>query len=162
MNRNYTIEEYKETCRKLRETFDNPAITTDIIVGFPGETEEDFQDTMKNLEELELYEIHTFKYSRRKGTVADKMPDQVDERIKNTRSDAVLELTAKQKAEFEKKFTNKSQDVLVEEIVEIKGKKYYRGHTTRYVLIDIPLSSVLADADDENKYINELVSYTLT
>ncbi len=162
MNRKYTIEEYKETCKKLRETFDNPAITTDIIVGFPGETEEDFQDTMKNLEELELYEIHTFKYSRRKGTVADKMPDQVDERIKNTRSDAVLELTAKQKAEFEKKFTNKSQDVLVEEIVKIDGKKYYRGHTTRYVLIDIPLSSVLAETDDENKYINELVSYTLT
>ena len=162
MNRKYTIEEYKETCKKLRDTFDDPAITTDIIVGFPGETDEDFEDTIKNLTELELYEIHTFKYSRRKGTVADKMKDQVDERVKNTRSDAVLELTAKQKKDFESKFINKSQDVLIEEIVKIDGKKYYRGHTTRYVLVDIPLSSVLADGDDENKYINELISFTLT
>ena len=109
MNRKYTIEEYKETCAKLREAFVDPAITTDIIVGFPGETDEDFEDTIKNLTELGLYEIHTFKYSRRKGTVADKMKDQVDERVKNTRSDVVLELTAKQKADFEKKFINKSQ-----------------------------------------------------
>ena len=162
MNRKYTIEEYTETCKRLRETFDAPAITTDIIVGFPGETEEDFNDTVMNLTNLELYEIHVFKYSRRKGTVADKMPDQVDERIKNQRSDIILELTAKQKKNFEDKFINKSQDVLVEEIVEIDDKKYYRGHTTRYVLIDIPLSSVLAEGEDENKYINELISYTLT
>ena len=162
MNRKYTIEEYTETCKRLRESFDDPAITTDIIVGFPGETEEDFNDTVNNLTNLELYEIHVFKYSRRKGTVADKMPDQVDEKIKNQRSDIVLELTSKQKKSFEDKFINKSQDVLVEEIVEIDGKKYYRGHTTRYVLIDIPFSSVLAEGEDENKYINELISYTLT
>ena len=162
MNRNHTKEQYLERVEKIKAKIPDICFTTDIIVGFPGETKEDFEDTLKNLKELELYEIHTFKYSRRKGTVADKMPDQVDERIKNSRSDAVLELTAKQKAEFEKKFINKSQDVLVEEIVKIDGKKYYRGHTTRYVLIDIPLSSVLADTDDENKYINELVSYTLT
>ena len=75
MNRKYTIEEYKDACKLIREYFDRPAITTDIIVGFPGETDEDFEDTYKNLTELNLYEMHVFKYSKRKGTVAEKLPD---------------------------------------------------------------------------------------
>ena len=101
MNRKYTIEEYKKACALIRSYFDRPAITTDLIVGFPGETDEDFEITYNNLMDLNLYEIHVFKYSRRKGTVADKMPDQVDERIKTERSNRILELTAHQKKEFE-------------------------------------------------------------
>ena len=157
MNRHYTIEEYMETCRKLRETYDRPAITTDIIVGFPGETDEDFNTTLSNLEKLKLYEIHTFKYSRRKGTVADKMPNQVPEDIKNLRSDKVLALTAAQKKEFEEQFKYESQEVLIEEIITKDNQKYYRGHTTRYVVVDIPTQDLLSSDENEEKYINEII-----
>ncbi|MBO4864060.1 MAG: tRNA (N(6)-L-threonylcarbamoyladenosine(37)-C(2))-methylthiotransferase MtaB [Eubacterium sp.] len=160
MNRKYTIEEYKAACELIRSYFDRPAITTDVIVGFPGETDEDFKETYKNLEELNLYEMHIFKYSRRKGTVADKMPNQVDERVKTSRSNDLLELTANNKRKFEESFKGEAQNVLIEEVVEIKGKKYYRGHTERYVLVDIPVDA-LPPADSENEYINMIIKYTL-
>ena len=158
MNRKYTIEQYKEACDMIRSYYDRPAITTDIIVGFPGETDEDFQDTYNNLKELNLYEMHVFKYSRRKGTVADKLPDQIDERIKTERSNRLLELTAENKEKFENTFAGETQDVLIEEIVKIKGKSFYRGHTTRYVLVDIPVEKL--PGKDKNDYINQIVSYT--
>lgn len=154
MNRKYTIEEYKAACELIRNYFDRPAITTDIIVGFPGETDEDFEDTYKNLVDLNLYEMHVFKYSRRKGTVADKMPDQIDEQIKTARSDRLLELTAQQKKSFEESFDSETDEVLVEEIVEIDNKKYLRGHTMRYILVDIPAP------DNADKYINTIVTHT--
>ena len=157
MNRKYTIEEYKEACRLIREYFDRPAITTDIIVGFPNETDEDFEDTYKNLVDLNLYEMHVFKYSRRKGTVADKMPNQVDERIKTERSNRLLELTSKNKKAFEELFKNEKQEVLIEELVTINNKDYYRGHTKRYVLIDIPKESLPELAENET-YINRIVT----
>ena len=153
MNRKYTIEEYKAACELIRNYFDRPAITTDIIVGFPGETDEDFEDTYKNLVDLNLYEMHVFKYSRRKGTVADKMPDQIDEQIKTARSDRLLELTAQQKKSFEESFDSETDEVLVEEIVEIDNKKYLRGHTMRYILVDIPAP------DDADKYINTIIKW---
>ena len=153
MNRKYTIEEYKAACELIRNYFDRPAITTDIIVGFPGETDEDFEDTYKNLVDLNLYEMHVFKYSRRKGTVADKMPDQIDEQIKTARSDRLLELTAQQKKSFEESFDRETDEVLVEEIVEIDNKKYLRGHTMRYILVDIPAP------DNADKYINTIVKW---
>lgn len=92
MNRKYNTEEYYEGCVKLREVFDNPAITTDVIVGFPGETEEDFLETRKFLEKVHFYEMHIFKYSRRKGTVADKMKEQVADTVKSERSAVLLAL----------------------------------------------------------------------
>ena len=153
MNRKYTIEEYKAACELIRNYFDRPAITTDIIVGFPGETDEDFEDTYKNLVDLNLYEMHVFKYSRRKGTVADKMPDQIDEQVKTVRSDRLLELTAQQKKSFEESFDSETDEVLVEEIVEIDNKKYLRGHTMRYILVDIPAP------DNADKYINTIVKW---
>ena len=152
MNRKYTIEEYMAACELIRSYYDRPAITTDIIVGFPGETEEDFEDTYENLKKIKLYEMHVFKYSRRKGTVADKMPDQIDERIKTARSNRLLELTALQKKEFENSFKGEKQKVLIEEVVEISGKKYYRGHTERYILVDIEVDSL-----PEGEYINKIV-----
>ena len=161
MNRHYTIEKYMDTCRRIREVFDKPAITTDIIVGFPGETDEDFEDTYKHLKELSLYEMHVFKYSRRKGTVADKLPDQVDERVKNERSNRLLELTSKQKKEFETSFKGTEQSVLIEEIVEIDGTEYFRGHTMRYILVDIPVSDIADATNNKESFINRIVTTVL-
>lgn len=160
MNRKYTIEEYAEKCRLLREYFDYPAITTDVIVGFPGETEEEFAETLSNLEELKLYEIHVFKYSLRSGTAAEKLPDPVPENIKNARSEILLDLTKRQKAAFEQMLTGYVDDVLVEERLEeteavsrlkkaeimdadepdMKSEiqqslEYFTGHTKRYVKV---------------------------
>lgn len=160
MNRHYTIEEYMDTVERLRSVYDRPAITTDVIVGFPGETEEDFEDTFNNLSKLSLYEIHTFKYSRRKGTVADKMPNQVEEQIKNERSEKILSLTAAQKKSYEDSFKNEKDTILIEEIIEKDGIKYYRGHTTRYILVDVPVTSVSSESD-EKKLINTLLEISL-
>jgi len=160
MNRHYTIEEYMDTVERLRSVYDRPAITTDVIVGFPGETEEDFEDTFNNLSKLSLYEIHTFKYSRRKGTVADKMPNQVEEQIKNERSEKILSLTAAQKKSYEDSFKNEKDTILIEEIIEKDGIKYYRGHTSRYILVDVPVTSVSSESD-ENKLINTLLEISL-
>jgi len=160
MNRHYTIEEYMDTVERLRSVYDRPAITTDVIVGFPGETDEDFEDTFNNLSKLNLYEIHTFKYSRRKGTVADKMPNQVEEQIKNERSEKILSLTAAQKKSYEDSFKNEKDNILIEEIIEKDGIKYYRGHTTRYILVDVPVTSVSSESD-EKKLINTLLEISL-
>lgn len=174
MNRKYTIEQYFDACELIRKYFDRPAITTDVIVGFPGETDEDFETTFANLEKLNLYEMHIFKYSRRKGTVADKMPQQVDERIKTSRSDRLLELTKIQKKKFEESFTNQKDYVLIEEIVEIDGVKYFRGHTMRYILVDNPVDEFMKNQNtnaevqtsgnsdsSENNMINKIIEITL-
>ncbi|MDD6071687.1 MAG: tRNA (N(6)-L-threonylcarbamoyladenosine(37)-C(2))-methylthiotransferase MtaB [Clostridiales bacterium] len=139
MNRKYTIEEFEEKCEMLRRYFDKPALTTDVIVGFPGETEEEFEETVRNLKRIGLYEIHVFKYSVRAGTVAERMPDQVSEEIKNQRSDVLLALTAGQKKDFEDSLAGFEDEVLVEEMKEeIEGIQYYEGHTKRYVKVKFP------------------------
>lgn len=146
MNRKYTIEEYMEGCERLRKVFDRPALTTDVIVGFPGETEEEFETTYENLKKLNLYEMHIFKYSRRRGTRAEQMPDQVPEQIKAIRSDKLLELTAGQKKAYEESFRGEPLQVLIEECLDTEkkrlaegcreeveaGKQWYVGHTERY------------------------------
>lgn len=130
MNRKYTIEEFAEKCRLLRKQFDEPAITTDVIVGFPGETEEEFATTLSNLETLNLYEIHVFKYSVRSGTVAEKLPAQVSESVKGKRSDVLLELTARQKEAYENKLSGYVDEVLVEEQLE-SGDTEETGHISK-------------------------------
>ena len=122
MNRKYNTEEYYEGCVKLREVFDNPAITTDVIVGFPGETEEDFLETRKFLEKVHFYEMHIFKYSRRKGTVADKMKEQVADTVKSERSAVLLALEKAQSLEYRKMYIGKRLEVLIEELTEIDGR----------------------------------------
>lgn len=112
MNRKYNTEEYYEGCVKLREVFDNPAITTDVIVGFPGETEEDFLETRKFLEKVHFYEMHIFKYSRRKGTVADKMKEQVADTVKSERSAVLLALEKAQSLEYRKMYIGKGSKFL--------------------------------------------------
>ena len=138
MNRHYTTGEYCESVEHLRKVFDHPAITTDVIVGFPGETEEEFEQTRKFLEKIGFYEMHIFKYSRRNGTTAAKMPDQVSEEIKAVRSRALFELEHRQSREFRSRYIGQDAEVLLEEIKNIRGKAYYLGHTKDYVKLAIP------------------------
>ena len=137
MNRKYNTEEYYEGCVRLREVFDNPAITTDVIVGFPGETEEDFLETRKFLEKVHFYEMHIFKYSRRKGTVADKMKEQVADTVKSERSAVLLALEKAQSLEYRKMYIGKRLEVLIEELTEIDGRSYYTGYTKNYIRVAI-------------------------
>ena len=137
MNRKYNTEEYYEGCVKLREVFDNPAITTDVIVGFPGETEEDFLETRKFLEKVHFYEMHIFKYSRRKGTVADKMKEQVADTVKSERSAVLLALEKAQSLEYRKMYIGKRLEVLIEELTEIDSRSYYTGYTKNYISVAI-------------------------
>lgn len=139
MNRKYTIEEYMEKCEMIRRAYDRPAIATDVIVGFPGETEEEFATTVANLEKLNLYEMHVFKYSKRSGTIAATMEHQVSDAVKEKRSNVLLELTANQKAAFEAQFSGELLPVLMEEYdcIDKDGKPAYvmKGHTDRYILV---------------------------
>ncbi len=135
MNRHYTPDEYLERCRILREVFENPAITTDVIVGFPGETDEEFEETKEFLKKVHFYEMHIFKYSRRAGTRADRMPDQVPEPVKTARSETLLELERRMSLEYRKSFLGKTCEILLEEPEVIGGKQYMTGHTREYVRV---------------------------
>ena len=135
MNRHYTAAEFEESVRLLREAFDRPAITTDVIVGFPGETEEEFEECRAFVEKINFYEMHVFKYSPRKGTVAAGMKEQLTDREKTARSDVLLKLTKEQSKLYRESFMGETVDVLWEDSEEINGKKYMIGHTDRYVRI---------------------------
>lgn len=142
MNRKYTTGEFAEGVKILRRYFDNPAITTDVIVGFPGETQEEFDVTYEYLKRIKFYELHVFKYSRRKGTMADKMPDQVDEQIKSARSDRLLELDEKLSTQYREKYIGKDICVLTEEVSVIEGTAYMTGFTPTYVKVAIPVDNM--------------------
>ena len=135
MNRRYTSEEYYEKCELLRKYFDNPALTTDIIVGFPGETEEEFEKSKAFVDKVDFYETHVFKYSKRKGTKAAVMDNQVPEQIKTQRSNILLELDAQKREKYEANFVGKEVEVLMEERVLINGETFQVGHTKEYVKI---------------------------
>ena len=135
MNRRYTSEEYYEKCRILRKYFDDPALTTDVIVGFPGETEEDFQASFDFVDKVDFYETHIFKYSKREGTKAASMPDQVDEQVKAERSARLIALGEKKRKAYEERFIGKTVEVLVEEDAVLDGKKVQTGHTKEYIKI---------------------------
>lgn len=138
MNRRYNAAEYQACCEILREEFDNPAITTDVIVGFPGETEEEFAETERFLKAIHFYEMHIFKYSRRAGTRAADMPDQVPEGTKSVRSDILLALEKQQSLEYRGHFLGTEEEILLEEPIEIDGTKYMMGHTRQYVKGAVP------------------------
>ena len=133
MNRHYTAEEFKEKVEILRNVFENPAITTDVIVGFPGETQEEFQETYGFLKDINFYEMHIFKYSKRQGTVAAARKDQVDDRVKTERSNRLLALAEEQSTAYRRSLIGSTVDVLMEEEKEIQGKKYQIGYTKTYV-----------------------------
>ena len=137
MNRKYDTAAYEKSCGLLRKYFSHPAITTDVIAGFPGESEEEFAETKKFLEKIHFYEMHVFKYSRRKGTVADRMPDQVDEAVKTERSAALLELAETMSEEFRSFYVGKWVEILLEEPCVIDGVRYMTGFTREYVKVAV-------------------------
>lgn len=143
MNRHYTIADYLECCKILRSAFENPAITTDVIVGFPGETDEEFQTTEAFLRTVHFYEMHVFKYSKREGTRAAVMPDQVPEPVKTERSGSLLSLEKKMSLEYRKQFLGKTAEVLMEEEFVWEGRRYMIGYTKEYVKAAVPFDEGL-------------------
>ena len=133
MNRHYTAGEYYERVQILRRAFENPAITTDVIVGFPQESEEEFEITKAFLEKVHFFEMHVFKYSRRKGTVADRLPGQLTDAVRQSRSAQLLALEAVQSRQYRESYIGKEEEILVEEKKEINGRSYWIGHTRTYV-----------------------------
>lgn len=134
MNRKYTTARYKEATEILRKYYPNANFTTDVIVGFPGETDEEFNQTYKFLKEIGFYKMHIFKYSPRKGTVAEKLPNQVDGNIKEERSKKLIELSNNMQNEKNSKYIGKTVKVLFEEY----ENGYYKGHTTNYMVVKVP------------------------
>lgn len=133
MNRHYTAEEYFQGVETLRNYYDRPAITTDVIVGFPDETAEDFEESRAFLEKVNFYEIHVFKYSRRHGTAADRMSGQLTQAEKAERSDILLEMTKAQSKTYRRTFEGQEEEILLEECVTLGEREYMSGHTMRYV-----------------------------
>ena len=135
MNRQYNTEEYEKSCELLRKYFDYPAITTDVIVGFPAETEKEFEITKEYLQKIHFYEMHIFKYSRRQGTRAAAMDNQVPEDIKTKRSAVLIELGNKMSKEYREHYLGMDKEVLFEEKTTINGKDYFVGYTKEYVKV---------------------------
>ena len=154
MNRRYSAEEYFEKCMLLRKYFENPALTTDIIVGFPGETEEEFEESRAFVEKVNFYETHIFKYSKREGTKAAVMENQIPEQEKAARSNVLLALDQKKRGKYEEQFVGTTVEVLMEEQVEIGGETYQVGHTKEYVKVALKtgenLQNQLVDVQIDN------------
>ena len=155
MNRRYTAEEYYEKCELLREVFDHPALTPDVIVGFPGETEEEFRESKAFLEKVNFYETHIFKYSRRQGTKAAEMKDQVPEPVKTERSNQLIALGKVNKKAFEDRLIGQTVEVLMEEEIQRDGETWQIGHTREYVKVgrktEENLANQLINVEIENR-----------
>lgn len=150
MNRRYTTEEFKAVTKRLRAKFPNAALTTDIIVGFPCETDEEFNTTYEFLKEIAFYKMHIFKYSQRKGTKAAVMPNQVDGKIKEERSKKLIELSNENEYNYNKKYIGKQVEVLFEE----REGEYLKGHTTNYI--------VVKHKTDKDDLINKIAKVTVS
>lgn len=146
MNRRYTAEEFKEVTKRLRTKFPNAALTTDIIVGFPGETEQEFNQTYEFLKDIAFYKMHIFKYSPRKGTKAAVMPNQIDGKLKEERSKKLIELSNENECNYNRNYVGKDIEVLFEE----RDGKYIKGHTKNYIMVKCET--------DNDEYINKIVS----
>ncbi|MBO7401915.1 MAG: tRNA (N(6)-L-threonylcarbamoyladenosine(37)-C(2))-methylthiotransferase MtaB [Lachnospiraceae bacterium] len=138
MNRRYTAAEYREACDILRKFFDRPSLNTDIIVGFPGETEEEFAESFEFVKSIGFSRVNVFRFSRRKGTAADRMKDQIPEPVKAARSKAFIELDLAQAAEYRKQFEGETATVLTESIETVNGKEYRTGYSERYLKYLLP------------------------
>ena len=145
MNRRYTADEFMEATNRLRNKFPNAALTTDVIVGFPGESENEFDETYKFLQKIRFYHMHIFKYSPRKGTKAAIMPNQVDGKIKEERSKKLIELSNKNEYDYNCSYIGKEVEVLFEE----QDGEYYKGHTKNYMVVKYKTNDKL-----ENKIVN--------
>ena len=135
MNRKYNTTKIKEIVERLRRYYDDVILTTDIIVGFPGETEEEFEKTYQFLKEIKLYKMHVFQYSPRKGTRAAVMPNQVDGNVKEKRSRKLIELSNENQKRYNEKLVGKEVEVLFEDQAIEEKKKYFKGHTQNYILV---------------------------
>ncbi len=142
MNRHYTTAAFRRAAALLRAAWPDAAITTDIIVGFPGERPEDFEETCRFAEEIGFYELHVFKYSRRQGTAADRMPEQLSEREKSARSEKLIRIGEAMSEAFRRRFVGRTEEVIPEELIELRGKQYLRGYSRSYVRYLIPAESV--------------------
>ena len=157
MNRRYNTAEYKAGCDILRKYFEHPAITTDVIVGFPGETKEEFAVTKQYLEDIHFYEMHIFQYSKREGTKAAVMKDQVPEPVKKERSAVLLELEAKMSEEFREYYVGREVTALMEEGWYFAGERYFVGYTKEYVKV-----AVKTTEDFTNQFISGKIKECLT
>lgn len=165
MNRHYTADDYYEKCEILRKYFPDVAFTTDIIVGFPGETDEDYKECRDFAEKVGFAMLHVFKYSRRNGTVAADMPEQVDEQVKSKRSDDLIKVGEAMREEYLKNQLGKQKAVLFEEEVEIDGEKYWVGHTKDYIQVAVKSGENIAggikDVNLEKIVKNQIILATL-
>lgn len=161
MNRHYTTKEYAESVALLRSVFEHPAITTDVIVGFPGETEEEFDRTKAFLDEIGFFEMHIFKYSKRAGTRAAGMPDQVSNLLKTKRSEELFALEQKHSVEFRAYYVGREVEVLLEEEKEVDGTRYMLGHTSAYVKVAVPVDGRAGELQS-NRVVRCLVQGFLT
>lgn len=157
MNRRYDTAEYEKGCEILRRYFAHPAITTDVIVGFPGETEEEFETTRAYLERIRFYEMHIFQYSKREGTKAAAMKEQIPEEIKKRRSEELLALGARMSREFRDYYIGKKTQALLEEKFLWEGETYYTGYTKEYVKV-----AVQSERELQNQFVSGIVKKELT
>ena len=148
MNRRYTAQEYREKCEILRKYYPAPALTTDVITGFPGETEEEFEESRSFVDSIHFYETHIFPYSKREGTKAAVMPDQLPEQIKKERSRVLIALGQERQREYMEQFLGKKKEVLFEEQQKIQGQTYWTGHTMEYLKV-----AVISEENLENKRV---------
>ena len=151
MNRRYSIEEFKEVVNLLRNTYNDVILTTDIIVGFPGETEEEFKITYKNLKEINFYKMHVFKYSKREGTKAEIMPEQILPHVQEERSKQLIKLSDNNEYNYNKELIGKEVKVLFEE----KDGNFIKGHTDNYIIVKV-------EKEDINRYHNEIKAVKIT
>ena len=160
MNRRYTTEQFKEIVRLLRNAYEDVNLTTDIIVGFPGETDEEFNKTYQFLKKIKFYKMHVFKYSPRKGTKAAVMPNQISGYIKEKRSRELIELSNENELEYNQKYIGKEMEVLFEE----EKEKIYKGHTQNYILvycqtdkkIDNKIEKVICKKTEQDHILGEM------
>lgn len=138
MNRKYSAAEYKEKCDILREVYDNPALTTDVICGFPGETDDEFEECYNFVKDIGFYEMHVFKYSRRHGTVADRMKEQITEAVKTARSKRLIELSEKMSSDYILSMKGKKANIILEDEAEENGVRGRVGFSAHYIKAFVP------------------------
>lgn len=153
MNRRYTTEEFASSANLLRKVYPNVSLTTDVIVGFPGETAKDFEETYEFLKKIKFYKMHIFKYSPKKGTVAKNMKSQIDGKVKEERSSKLIELSDNNQNEYNEEYIGKKVKVLFEEY----KKGYFKGHTTNYIMVNVK-----EDKINEEKIVNNILNVKIT
>ena len=157
MNRKYTVSEIEDIIARLRKYYNDVILTTDIIVGFPGETDEEFNKTYEFLKNAKLYKMHVFQYSPRKGTRAAIMQNQLDGKIKETRSKKLIELSNKNQMKYNEKLIGKNVEVLFEDKEIENGITYYKGHTQNYILVKYKTNENLENTFKNIKILDRVI-----